>query len=135
MSDETTAPRKPGGRPALTPEERLDAVLSFRLHTAEKAHIQEQADIAGLTPGEYVRRRILGHRVNPRPAKADAALLHELSRLSVKLINIGNLVNQLARATHIGKRFTVEWGRTKEQLNETTAQLQELFRKVGTHFD
>jgi len=58
--------------------ERLDAVLNLRLTSAEKAKLQEDADLAGLSMSELVRRRYFGR---PILANADAVMLKELRRL------------------------------------------------------
>ena len=56
----------------------LSARLQCRLTAQEKAHIQEQAHVAGMTLSTYTRRRLLGHRVL---ANADLTSIRELRRL------------------------------------------------------
>jgi len=68
--------RKENGQFAAVPD-ALDAVIRFRLTTAEKAALVEAADHAGLTLSEYIRRRALGKVVI---ARTDAALIRELRR-------------------------------------------------------
>jgi len=58
--------------------EPLDAVINVRLTSAEKAALKEDADLAGLSLSELVRRRYFGR---PILASADAVMLKELRRL------------------------------------------------------
>jgi len=58
--------------------EPLDAVINVRLTAAEKARLKEDADAAGLSVSELVRRRYFGR---PIVANADAVMLKELRRL------------------------------------------------------
>jgi len=150
------------GRPPAKHDEELGAVIGFRCHTAERAFIQEQARQANLKPGPYCRRRVLGLPLSPArlpldPKKLEQlikaieseqapavtgtvsrvppGLLHELSRLSVKLSNVGNLANQLARAVHTDRSFSHDWAEVRDGLNETRAELAEVIAKVGAAFD
>ena len=61
-----------------TEEDRLSAVVNVRLTAAEKARLKDDADLAGLSVSEYVRRRSLGR---PIIAQADAVTIKELRRL------------------------------------------------------
>jgi len=58
--------------------EPLDAVVNVRLTASEKARLREDADLAGLSVSELVRRRYFGR---PIVAHADAVLLAILSFL------------------------------------------------------
>ena len=58
--------------------EPLDAVINVRLTAAEKARLKEDADLAGLSMSELVRRRYFGR---PIIANADAVMLKELRRI------------------------------------------------------
>ena len=58
--------------------EPLDAVINVRLTSAEKARLREDADLAGVSVSELVRRRYFG---KPIVANADAVMLKELRRL------------------------------------------------------
>ncbi len=72
-------PREQPGR------EPLDAVINVRLTAAEKAALQEDADLAGLSLSELVRRRYFGR---PIIASADAVVIKELRRLGGLLKHI-----------------------------------------------
>jgi len=65
----------------------LDAVINVRLTAAEKARLQEDADFAGVSMSELVRRRYFGRRV---VAHADAVVLKELRRIGGLLKHIHN---------------------------------------------
>lgn len=63
--------------------------ILLRLTAEEYAHLQTQANIAGLKLEPMLRQLILGVELRPRPPDTYAALLRELSA-------IGNNVNQIA---------------------------------------
>ena len=65
--------------------EPLDAVINVRLTAAEKARLKEDADAAGLSVSELVRRRYFGR---PIVANADAVMLKEVRRLGGLLKHI-----------------------------------------------
>ena len=65
----------------------LDAVINVRLTSAEKTRLREDADLAGVSVSELVRRRYFGR---PIVANADAVMLKELRRLGGLLKHIYN---------------------------------------------
>lgn len=67
--------------------EPLDAVINVRLTATEKAKLKEDADLAGLSLSELVRRRYFG---KPILANADAVMLKELRRLGGLLKHVHN---------------------------------------------
>ena len=67
--------------------EPLDAVINVRLTSDEKMKLKEDADLAGLSMSELVRRRYFGR---PIIASADAIMLKELRRLGGLLKHIHN---------------------------------------------
>jgi hypothetical protein len=56
----------------------LDERINVRLTRAEKERLKEDADLAGLSMSELVRRRYFGR---PIIANADAAMIKELRRI------------------------------------------------------
>ncbi|MCG4253577.1 MobB mobilization protein [Acetobacter senegalensis] len=56
----------------------LDAIVNVRLTTDEKKHLKEDADLAGVSVSELVRRRYFGR---PIVAHTDIAMIRELRRL------------------------------------------------------
>jgi hypothetical protein len=70
--------------------EPLDAVINVRLTAAEKARLKEDADLAGLSMSELVRRRYFGR---PIVANVDAVMLKELRRIGGLLKHIHNESN------------------------------------------
>ena len=75
--------------------------FNLRLTLAELAHVNAQAAHAGIAAHDYVRRRVLGHRVPPARSQIDASLLSELNRLGVNL-------NQLTRSHNSGAGVQAE---------------------------
>ena len=67
--------------------EPLDKQIALRLTATEKARLLENADHAGLSLSEYVRRRTFGRQVL---ARTDAAMLRELRRLGGLLKHVHN---------------------------------------------
>lgn len=59
-------------------EENLDAVVNVRLTSAEKARLQEDADLAAMSMSALVRARYFGR---PVIANADQVMVRELRRL------------------------------------------------------
>lgn len=89
-------------RPKKDPQEKRSEVARFRLTVAERAHLNEQVRISGLTEAEFLRRRALGLPVRVTATRSDPALVSELNRIGVN-------VNQLARAAHRGADFAAYW--------------------------
>lgn len=83
-------------RPTKQPGEKRSATIRARLTVAEKLYAEEQARAAGLTLTDFVRRRVLGIPVKPRPHQLEASLITELNRIGVNL-------NQIARAANAGR--------------------------------
>jgi hypothetical protein len=59
-------------------DEQLTALVRLRLKPSEKQRIRDDADLAGLTISEFMRRRSLGRPIMPA---ADLAVVRELRRL------------------------------------------------------
>lgn len=90
-------------RPRKQEHEKRNQRFNVRYTLAEVEHIRVQANAAGLSPHEYIRRRTLGYKVAASfNEKADPALISEVNRIGVN-------VNQLARATHRGSDFVNYW--------------------------
>ncbi|MEL6310770.1 MAG: hypothetical protein AAFQ17_00130, partial [Pseudomonadota bacterium] len=104
-------------RPALDSTERRSKVTVMRTTEPELEHIRAQADAAGLSVSEFVRRRSLGYVVPTAAGDArrtDPALIDAVNRVGVN-------VNQLAASVHMGRSFMQYWeaiGREVEELLE-----------------
>lgn len=103
-------------RPRKESTERREEQIKLRLTMAELEHLRTQAGRAGLSTADYARRRILGHEVTPRAARADAALVSEINRIGVN-------VNQLARAAHTDPDFTRDWRFVLTELRQVLAKV------------
>ena len=128
-------------RPRKQAHERRTEVLYIRQTPDERAHVDAQAAIAGLDAVEFARQHLSGARVSAMPAsvkaaKADAgALLMKLDRLALASKQIGNNVNQLARATHRGSDFQRYWREVGDELESHIAELAALTDLVGKTYD
>lgn len=92
------APPKP--RSGSETRQRIH-VARIRLDEAERAKLEELASASGLTVGAYFRACALksaGVRAKPRPS-VDRELL---ARANADLNRVGNNINQISRALHIG---------------------------------
>lgn len=65
----------------------MDARVNLRLTKAEHLKLQEDADLAGLSVSELVRRRYFGR---PIVANADVVMVKELRRLGGLLKHLHN---------------------------------------------
>lgn len=65
----------------------------MRVTTSERAFIEAQAAISGLTVTEFVRRRALGRRIAPARSATDERRLIELNRIGVNLNQIARSLN------------------------------------------
>ena len=107
-------------RPPKAPDERRDARLPGpRLTAAELLHVETQAAAAGVGLAEYVRRCVLGRRVDPARPVADDRLLLELNRAGVNL-------NQIARALNADRP-------ERADLAATLAELRDVLARVVRH--
>jgi hypothetical protein len=70
--------------------EALDAIVNVRLTSSEKERLKEDADMAGLSMSELVRRRYFG---KPIIANADAIMLKELRRIGGLVKHVHNQSN------------------------------------------
>ena len=70
--------------------EPLDAMLRLRLTASEKERLREDADLAGLSMSELVRRRYCGR---PIIANADVIMIKELRRLGGLVKHVHNESN------------------------------------------
>lgn len=105
MTDDVHTPRRTG-RPRLAPGERMTDGVRVRMTAAERAAVEAKAAQAGLPVSELCRRAIFAVKVAaPSATRSDipAGLLSELAR-------IGNNLNQIAHAAHLGRelRHTAE---------------------------
>ena len=107
-------------RPTKTANERRTEQVKIRLTLAEHLHLADQADVAGLSLADYVRRRALGLVVQPAPSRVDAQVLVELNRIGVN-------VNQLARAVNSGREYPGDWGAIEEELTRLLATVSEAY--------
>lgn len=82
-------------RPPKSPAEKRSERLGFRLTAAERAELEQHAAAFGITMPDYVRRRVLGHRMPPFRAVALAwvGIADALNRIGVNLNQIAHHMN------------------------------------------
>ena len=114
----------PKGRPhvsrteAMTSEAEeetvgLDSVVRLRLTSQEKRRLRDEAELAGLTMSEFVRRRIFGRTV---VAAVDRVMINELRRIGgllkhVHVLSGGAYSKDTAAAIAEVQSFISELGR------------------------
>ncbi len=104
-------------RPTKEQHEKRTETARFRVTLAEREHIRSQAQAAGITETDYLRRRALGHAIPPALSRSsDPAMVSELNRIGVN-------VNQLALATHRGSDFTRHWQHIAGELRTALAKV------------
>lgn len=118
--------------PERAPRENRDDVIRARVTTSEKAYVQCQAEAAGLSEAEYLRRRSLDYRVTAGGAarRADPALITELNRLGLEMSAIGNNANQLARSMNSGRRFRSRWEDVADEIERLRARVEGVLERV-----
>jgi hypothetical protein len=100
-SAKTSGPEDGGrcmGRPRKSPEERRQNGPNPRMTTAERAEVERNAAILGISPSDFVRRRSLSYRL-----PAALAVQRHLAALAVALLRIGVNLNQIARHMNAGR--------------------------------
>ena len=75
--------------------------ITVRLTDAERGHLLEQAELAGLKIEPFVRNVILGVRMQPRPKEEWAELLRQTS-------GIANNITQITKRANSGEPVTDE---------------------------
>ena len=81
------------GRPSKPEAEKRTISHGLKLNRKEKEQLERNAEAAGLSVNEYLRRKALGGK--SVSAKSDQKTRSELR-------NIGNNLNQLAKAANMG---------------------------------
>src|SRR5271170_6449333 len=71
------------GRPRKSPEERRQNGPNPRMTTAERAEVERNAAILGVSPSDFVRRRSLSYRL-----PAALAVQRHLAALAVALLRL-----------------------------------------------
>ena len=98
IAEQDERPRKRSGT-----ERRIKrAQIGVRLDPLEHEALLLRADIAGLTPADYLRKRGLGTaaRVRRPPETSDQATRALLRQLVGLVSSVGNNVNQMAHAVN-----------------------------------
>ncbi len=92
-----TEQKRKGGRPRKAADElRTERLSAPTLTAAERAYVERQAELAGLTLAEFQRRAMLGIRITPRASAADDRAIAEVNRIGVNL-------HQITRALNFGQ--------------------------------
>ena len=67
--------------------------FKLRLTDAEYSHLEKQAQISGLTRGQFLRNLIMGIAVRPRPPDDFYKLLREINAIGVNINQIAHIAN------------------------------------------
>jgi hypothetical protein len=85
-------------RPKKTPEELRTEMLGVRMTMAELVAVERDANLLGISPPEFTRRRTLGYLL-PAPL----AVQREQARLGAMLNRLAVNLNQIARHMNAGR--------------------------------
>jgi len=99
-------------RPSKNEDEKMSGWIRARVKPSQEAQVQRNAEKAGMgnNIAEFIRLRALEERLpSSRSVSADPALIAALNNYALAISQIGNNVNQLAAATHMGRDFTRYW--------------------------
>lgn len=123
MTDETRTPA-PTGRPRKAAGELLADGVRVRMTAAERASLDARAAQAGLPVSEFARRAIAGAKV-VSPANDRAAIP---PMLITELGRVGNNLNQIAHAAHLGREL-------RHMANATLAEIRALVASITERLD
>lgn len=103
-------------RPKKDTHEKRSEVVRLRLTLAEHEHVRAQAEAAGVTVSEFLRRRSLGYVVPQIRGRRgpDPALLVELNRIGINL-------NQVARNLNSGRPERLDAEAVLDELRDVLA--------------
>ena len=121
-----------GGRPRLSPDERLSAVVHCRMTTAEFDHVRAQANLSGLgSVSEFLRHRANSYRIIP-PANGghDLELIRAIDGLTKQIKAIGNNYNQLLVSVHRGRNVSAPLDAIHEQIEDALDAAAAALRQV-----
>lgn len=122
MTDDTHTPRRTG-RPRLAPGERMTDGLRVRMTAAERAAVEAKAAQAGLPVSELCRRAIFAVKITAPSATRSGIAPGVLSELA----RIGNNLNQLAHAAHLGRELR---GMTEAALTDLRALMDAIAARL-----
>lgn len=131
---DTTTTKSPGkgGRPKLSPDERLSEVVHCRMTTAELEHARTQANLSGLgSVSEFMRYRSNSYRIIP-PANGgnDAELIVAINELARQVKAIGVNYNQLLVAVHRGRKVNEPLDAIHEQIEDVLGAAKAALKRV-----
>lgn len=86
------------GRPRKAPEEKRGNGPNPRMTVAEKAEVEQNAAILGISPSDFMRRRSLSYRL-----PVALAVQRQVAARAVALLRIGVNLNQIARHMNAGR--------------------------------
>lgn len=121
-------------RPEKQAAEKRTERFNLRFTLAEIEHLREQAQMAGLAPHEYARRRVLAFPVSPAPARVDASLVAEINRIGMELRSWGNNLNQLTRDYNADREFRGDWQALHDRLALELDTVEQVLSKVASSY-
>lgn len=104
-------------------DEPLSAKIAVRVSESEKDQLRQDADLAGLSVSELVRRRYFGR---PIVAAEDMAAIRELVRLAAQQRQLGGLIKQLNMQSD---------ARYSQPVSDALQALSMLTRSLGEQID
>ena len=108
--------RNKGGRPALPDHEKKNRPVKVMFNPVDYIYIQACANECGLRVAQYVHRAAMNQETTPRLTKDEMDAIRKIG-------NVGNNLNQITKAMHLG--ISVE-----QDIRNIVAFITEIIRKV-----
>jgi hypothetical protein len=109
-----------GGRPLKQPHEKRSEQVKTRFTLAELDKLRADANRAGLSLADFVRRASLGVAVTIKYGSAEPAALTELNKIGINL-------NQIARSLNRGQGVPYYLEQAIAKLDETLDEVAEAY--------
>ena len=116
MSSETSGKRATGRPRKAAAEQRSERLPDVRVTVAERAYVEAQAALAGLSVTAFCRRAVLGITIAPARSASDDRAIAEVNRVGVNLA-------QILKALHFGKGIPTD---ITDTMAEVRAALERL---------
>lgn len=107
------------GRIELSPDERRDVSIQFRVNKAELEYLKSLVEASGLERGHYIRHQILKSTptVKRKMPEVNQKTYHQLSAL-------GNNLNQIARQLNSHEDFN------NVRVSETNFLIKQIYKRL-----
>lgn len=114
------------GRIELSPDERRDVSIQFRVNKAELEHLKSLVSMSGLERGHYIRQEIL----NSKPV-VKRKMPEVNQKTYIQLSAIGNNINQAVKKLNGGLLDKEEIDKLLFNIKQVSRRLMEIKEDLG----